>query len=123
MEKARAIEGDAFSARCDADGSSFAVHLKGNADMVVHDRLKTFLDEVVAAMRSKPRSEVLFVLTDLYFMNSSCLSLLVRFINGVAELPARERYRVRFRSNPNLRWQTKSLAALRGFAEELVSVE
>lgn len=123
MRSVIAINEETFSAKCESGPSPVVVRLTGNADMVVHDRLKVFLDGVHATARSSPRSEVLFDLTELYFMNSSCLSLFVRFINAVVELPASDRIRVRFRSNPNLRWQAKSLAALRGFAEDVVSVE
>ena len=56
-------------------------------------------------------------------MNSSCLSLLLRFINGIVALRASEQYRVRFKSNANLRWQKRSLAALHAYAQELVVVE
>jgi hypothetical protein len=41
----------------------------------------------------------------------------------VVELPPTQRYKIRFRSNPNLRWQKKSLQALRSYAPDIVVIE
>jgi hypothetical protein len=68
-------------------------------------------------------TEVTFEIEELYFVNSSCLSLLLRFINTVTGAPESDQYRVRFKSNRNLTWQRKSLSALRSYAEELVVID
>ncbi len=67
--------------------------------------------------------EVVFDWKDLYFMNSSCLSLLLRFMNRALELAELQRYKLKFLSNPNLKWQAKSLQALHAYAKELIVVE
>ena len=117
------IKVDTFAAHWERQGAAIIVWMKGNADMAVHERLKTFLDAVDLSVKSSQAKEAVFELEDLYFMNSSCLSLLLRFINGILGLRASERYKVRFRSNPNLRWQKKSLAALKAYAQDLVSID
>lgn len=117
------IKAEGFSAHCDYRGSAVVVWLKGNADMAVHEPLKTFLDAIERVAKSTHTTEAVFELEELYFMNSSCLSLLLRFVNGMMEAERSAPYRVRFRSNPKLRWQKKSLAALRAYAQELVVVE
>jgi hypothetical protein len=99
------------------------IAMSGNADMAAHERLKTYLDELDAAARASHVKEAVFDFQDLYFMNSTCLSLLLRLINGVATAKPEEQYKLRFRSNPNLRWQKKSLEALRAYADELVVIE
>jgi len=117
------IKAEGFSAHCDYRGSAVVVWLKGNADMAVHDPLKAFLDDVERVAKSTHTTEAVFELEELYFMNSTCLSLLLRFVNGMVDVPRSDSYRLRFRSNPKLRWQKKSLAALRAYAQELVVIE
>jgi hypothetical protein len=117
------IVAEGFSARSENRGSAIIVWLRGNADMAVHERLKAFLDALSAATESKRPSEAVFEIEELYFMNSSCLSLLLRFLNGALKSPSPKGYKIRFRSNPNLRWQKKSLQALHAYAPDLVIVE
>ncbi len=118
-----AIQIDGFTARADQQGSGLFVTLQGNADMAAQEKLKAFLDAVANGARVAAAREVTFDLGELYFMNSSCLSLLLRFINGVLDLSESQRYALKFRSNPNLKWQQKSLQALHAYARELVVVE
>jgi hypothetical protein len=117
------IKAESFSAHYEAKGNQIVVSMRGNADMAVHDRVKGFLDTLDHAVREAGAKEAVFELGELYFMNSSCLSLLLRFINGIVSLRASDQYRVRFRSNPNLRWQKRSLAALHAYAQDIVVVE
>lgn len=120
---ANAIKAEGFSAHFEAKSGVVMVWMRGNADMAVHERVKAFLDKLDEAVRFARAPEAVFEFGELYFMNSSCLSLLLRFINGVVDRKASEQYRMRFRSNPNLRWQRKSLAALHAYAQDLVVVE
>lgn len=123
MKSSGTIKAESFSAHYEAQGNKIVVWMRGNADMAVHERVKAFLDTLDEAVRAARAKEAVFELAELYFMNSSCLSLLLRFINGVVGLAAADQYQVRFRSNPNLRWQKKSLAALHAYAQDLVVVE
>lgn len=120
---ASAIKADSFSAHFEHKGGAIVVWMKGNADMAVQEQVKAFLDALDLAASTGHVKEAVFELGELYFMNSSCLSLLLRFINGVLGRRPSEQYLVRFRSNPNLRWQKKSLAALHSYAQDLVVVE
>ena len=114
---------DSFSAQSERRGDVIVVSMRGNADMAAHERLKSYLDELDVSAKTSHVKEAVFELQDLYFMNSTCLSLLLRLINAVATAKPEERYKLRFRSNPNLRWQKKSLEALRAYADELVVIE
>jgi anti-anti-sigma factor len=117
------IKVEGFSAHMENRGGAIVVWLRGNADMEVHERLKGFLDALGAAAKLARPQEIVFELEELYFMNSSCLSLILRFVNGALELKASHQYKARFRSNPNLRWQKKSLDAIHAYAKELVIIE
>jgi hypothetical protein len=118
-----AIETESFTARYERKNGMVFVRMTGTADMDVQERMQTFLDEVHQATTAARATEGVFEMSELCFMNSSCLSLLLRFITTVMELPPDRRYRVRFRPNANMRWQTKSFAALKSYGEDLVIVE
>ena len=65
--------------------------------------------------------EVVADFRELVFMNSSCLKEFVRWIAQVEERD--EHYRIRFLSDPDAQWQSRSLQALRAFAPNLVTIE
>ena len=117
------IQMDGFSLKSEQAPTAIVATLKGNADMAVQEKFKATLENIASLAKASRMREVVFDWNELYFMNSSCLSLLLRFINGVLELPAASRFKVRFRSSPNLKWQQKSLKALRSYADELVVIE
>jgi hypothetical protein len=117
------IEEATFSTQSSRKASTIVVKMRGNADTSIHDRLKVFLDEVHKAAEKLQLSEAVFDVQELYFMNSSCMSLILRMINGMLESPQAKKYIIRFRSNRNLRWQLKSLASIRSYAPDVVVVE
>ena len=117
------VQKDTFRTLSERRGDSIVVHLKGNADIDAQEHLKKFLDELhQQAMQLGIRTAV-FELEELYFMNSSCLSLLLRHVNAVMATPSSKAYRLVFRPNGNLRWQKRSLQALGSYAPDIVSVE
>jgi hypothetical protein len=117
------VQMDGFSLKSEKAPAAIVATLKGNADMAVQEKFKAVLENIANVAKASRISEVVFDWNELYFMNSSCLSLLLRFINGVLELPPPARFKVRFRASPNLKWQQKSLKALRSYADELVVIE
>ena len=112
-----------FNAQVERRGDNFFVSMSGNADMDVHERLKKFLQELHATAKATRSTEVVFQFNELYFMNSSCMSLLLRFINDVLATRASEQFKVRLCSNPEQRWQRKSFDAMQAYAPDLVTVE
>jgi hypothetical protein len=112
-----------FSTTSSQNADAMVVKMDGNADMTAHEPLKAFLDDLHKMTRTYRIREVTFDVQELYFMNSSCLSLFLRLINAVVESQASHSYSLRFRSNPNLRWQKRSLDAIRTYAKDVVSIE
>lgn len=112
-----------FSAKTERRGDDLFVSMSGNADMDVHERLKKFLQDLHAMAKASRAHEVAFQFNELYFMNSSCMSLLLRFINDDLSGKATEQYKVRLCSNPEQRWQRKSFDAMQAYAPDLVTVE
>jgi hypothetical protein len=112
-----------FSAQVEQRDDAMFVTVSGNADMDIHERLKKFLQELHTVARAVRAPEVVFQFQELYFMNSSCMSLLLRFINDILSSRPGDQYKVRLRSNPEQRWQRKSFDAMQAYAPDLVTVE
>jgi anti-anti-sigma factor len=105
------------------DDSSIAVTFTGTADTETRADLDRFVKQLhVEAMRLRVPT-VVIDLRDLEFMNSSCLKILVSWLAQLRDLPGDQPYKIRIRSNPNLLWQRRSLAALSCFAVDLVTIE
>jgi anti-anti-sigma factor len=117
------VQRETFRTQSVRGGDAIVVHLRGNADIDAQDLLKTFLEGLHLEATRLGIRETVFDLDELYFMNSSCLSLLLRHVNALMQSPGAQPHRVKFRANPNLRWQRRSLQALRSYAPEIVSIE
>jgi hypothetical protein len=111
-----------FTAEAEQSGRSMILRLTGNADMSVIRSLGEFLRAFQAAALKEKVTEVRVEMRDLYFMNSSCLRHFVTWLSATSERPSDQQYRFVFLSNPNLRWQARSLEALKHFAEGLVVI-
>ncbi len=122
-ERITEIDLSTFSTRTQAISDAIFVTLVGNADMDVHDLLKKYLDDLHRTAQAAQIKEAVFDLKELYFMNSSCLSLFLRLLNSLAESNKTHKYSLRFRSNPGLPWQRRSLSAVRKYAQDLVVIE
>jgi len=105
-----------------ADGS-LAVTFAGTADSETRDQLEVITKQVhVEALRLK-MPEVIVDFRELEFMNSSCFKIFVSWLAQLRDLSADSQYRIQIRSNPNLLWQRRSLAALSCFAIDLVTIQ
>lgn len=88
---------------------------------------KVYLDEVVTKLHEEAlrlaATKVEVDFRELEFMNSSSFKVFVSWLAQVQELATDKQYRIHLRSNPNLHWQRRSLAALSCFAVDLVAIE
>lgn len=114
-------EGFTISAR--SEGSAVLVKMTGNGDMETPAMLGGYLKKVhFETLRLRAHS-VVVECDELYFMSSACVKCLVTWIDGIVKLDPLERYKVKFKSNPNLPWQRRSFEALRRFAPALIHVD
>lgn len=105
-----------------ADGE-LAVRIAGTADLAARPDLEDYMRKLHdEAVRAKV-SAVVVDLRELEFMNSSCLKVFVVWLAQLRDMDAAGQYKVRIRSNPDLLWQRRSLAALSCFAVDLVTIE
>jgi anti-anti-sigma factor len=102
---------------------AIVVQLAGTADTAVREQLEEFFTQLHAEAVRLAQPAVVVDVRELEFMNSSCLKVFVAWLAQLRELQGPAQYKVRFRSNPNLLWQRRSLAALSCFAIDLVTIE
>jgi anti-anti-sigma factor len=105
-----------------ADGA-IDVRLAGTADTEVRAQLDEYIKQLHAEAVRLRVPAVVIDLRQLEFMNSSSLKVFVSWLAQLRELEPSTQYKVRIRSNPNLLWQRRSLAALSCFAIDLVTIE
>jgi len=112
-----------LQASAEHSGDVITLILSGTADSTTRDEFADMVADVHSLASGKHASEVCVDLRDLEFMNSSCLKSLVSWVQYIRDLSAEQRYQLRLVSNPERRWQRRSLAALSCFAVDLVTIQ
>jgi hypothetical protein len=112
------INSDGFSLRPKLDGDRLNVKFAGTGDMDAVDAVDSYLRMVDAEAQRLKLGEVIVDMSELYFLNSSCLKAFVTWISSVK----RWHYRIRFLTDPNLYWQRRSLSALQRLGMGFVTV-
>ena len=112
---------DKLKAEAVTDGTALRVHIEGTASQ----RDVTPLEELFAAIREACAvggvTEVALDLRAVEYMNSSHFKTLVGWLGSMAKLPSR--VPVRLLANEKHHWQKRSLHALPGLADGLVTIE
>ncbi len=104
-------------------GDAIAVQLAGTADSETRSELDAYIKQLHGESVRLAVSMVEIDMRQLEFMNSSCFKIFVAWLAQLRDLEAAKQYRILIRSNPNLLWQRRSLAALSCFAVDLVTIE
>jgi hypothetical protein len=117
---------DGFSLLLNEEGEApetVIIRFSGTADMDATAPLDVFLKRLHGEVSRTRVRTVIFDLSALDFMNSSCFKCFVTWIDSVAKVPAEGRYDVHFVSQPHLQWQRRSLEALHRFAPDVVTLD
>ncbi len=114
---------DTLKVEASYEGGVLTARFVGTADL----ETRIYLEGVVRALQDtsldrRPDS-VIIDFRELEFMNSSAFKVFVGWLASVQDLAPEQRYKITLRSNPNLHWQRRSLAALSCFAAELIAIE
>jgi hypothetical protein len=97
--------------------------LTGSAELPSVQAMTSIVQALHAEAQARTVAAVVIDLTELEFMNSSCFKALVTWVNDVCELEPEKRYLIRFRSNPAILWQRRSLHVLKTMATDVISIE
>lgn len=118
------VSEEKYSATLLAEPSGFRVQLRGTISTVAPSAvLNPFVDAVHDTVVKAGRQEVAVDMTDLEFCNSSGFKSFVYWVEKIRALPAAQRYRLLFHSNPARKWQRTSLLALSCFGVESVAFD
>jgi hypothetical protein len=114
------VQGEVFSTRSKISGKSAHVTLVGCLDLETAPALERFLGGLTPALTTGVLREVEFDTGGLYLMSSSSISHVATWIKRLkAGAPAA---RIKFKTNPNLAWQRRTLESIRRLAEVMVSI-
>ena len=117
------VSGGVMSAEGQAVDGEVQVRFAGTADVEAKADLEVFVKRLHTEVVRLGAAKVIVDLRELEFMNSSCFKIFVAWLAQVRDLDPDNQYRIHLRSNPNLLWQRRSLAALSCFAVDLVAIE
>lgn len=111
-----------FTATAAFDGKVIRVKLQGSAEMTVQKDLMAFCDGVhQAALRYKTTAVV--DISELEFMNSSCLKCFAMLVDRVQTSSPTDQYEIRFLTNPKKHWQSRSMNAIAAMGGDVVKLE
>jgi hypothetical protein len=103
-------------------GDVVELRLAGSSTTDAATSLQALVDGLHDAVCEAMVRDVVVDMMALEFMNAGCFNVFVSWLGRIIELDPDRRYRLRFVSNANIRWQRRSLHTLSCFATELVHI-
>ncbi len=104
-------------------GSPAELRLSGIADGSATTSLIDLIGRLHDALVADGAREIVVEIRELELMSATAFNALVGWLTKVNELTADRRYQLRFRANPEIPWQQRSLQTLSCFATDLVVIE
>ncbi len=121
MPSLPAIRTENFSLVFSDSGAAPVLRLSGNGDGEVVTPLDRTLKQLHDELAFSGARSVVVDLSDLYFMNSSCLKAFVSWIYKVRT--SGKPYQIRMQLNPRQRWQQRGLEPLQRLAPAIVFLD
>jgi hypothetical protein len=113
-----------YSAQMGADPQGVRVHFRGTISTVNPAVvLNPFVDAVHAHVLEVGAQEIRVDLTALEFCNSSGFKSFIHWIERIQQVPEPKRYRLRFLSTKERKWQRTSLLALSCYGINIVNID
>lgn len=114
------VRGEVFSTRSELANQRLRVVLTGCLDMETAPDLERFLSDTTSVLASEGVRDVEFDIGGLYLMSSSSISVTATWIKRLKSVAPS--CRIKFKTNPNLAWQRRTLESIRRVAENIVQV-
>jgi hypothetical protein len=113
-----------YSAQLGADPQGVRVHFRGTISTVNPAViLNPFVDAVHAHVIETGAKEIRVDLTALEFCNSSGFKSFIHWIERIQQAPEPKRYKLRFLSTKERKWQRTSLLALSCYGINIVKID
>src|SRR5689334_16511926 len=118
------VSEEKYSAHIGTDGQGIRVHFKGTISTVNPAVvLNPFVDAVHQHALEAAATELRVDLTQLEFCNSSGFKSFIHWIERIQQTPEPKRYKIRFLSTKDRRWQRASLLALSCYGVSTVIID
>ena len=121
-DKIEAMRSKGFAITLEPKLDCIRIGLAGTCDMESLPHLGPFLDDLHQEVERAGARHVVMDCDDLYFMNSASIKCFVGWVGMINTLNPVQRYSVEFLVNTRLAWQQRSLAAIRRYAPEIVTL-
>ena len=113
-----------YSAQLGTDPQGIRVHFRGTISTVNPAVvLNPFVDAVHAHVLDQGLREIRVDLTSLEFCNSSGFKSFIHWIERIQQSPEPKRYKLRFLSTKERKWQRTSLLALSCYGINIVAID
>jgi anti-anti-sigma factor len=120
MTNLRDVVSDAFRTSSTEQGTTCVVKLDGCLDMETTALFVQFLTALAPTLKTQRWLEVVFDCKTLYLMSSSAISTLATWVTGLQQ--ARATCKLTFHTDPNLKWQARTLDGIRRLGPSQISV-
>jgi hypothetical protein len=98
------------------------LRLAGDAEKSIAVRLDRLVKQVHELIVGSTAKQVHVDWSALEFMSAACVNVFASWVMSIAALDTKQRYQLRFRINPTLAWQERSVDALAQLAPGIVVV-
>jgi anti-anti-sigma regulatory factor len=115
------VKADSYSLEVIEAVAQLRIRLTGTFDMTAAPNLSLFLVSVEGELRRLQIGEIIFDVTEVYYLGSSCIKAFVDLIAAARKLDTHPQIRVRV--NPRLDWHDRTFAILARLAPTLVTLE
>src|SRR5436190_23738410 len=115
------VQGEIFSTRSELVAQRLCVRLTGCLDMETAPSLERFLGALTRLLTGDGVREIEFDTEGLYLMSSSSISHVAAWVKRLKSVSPGSR--IKFKTNPNLAWQRRTLDSVRRVAESMVEVD
>jgi hypothetical protein len=113
-----------YSAQLGSDAQGVRVHFRGTISTINPAVvLNPFVDAVHAHVLETGAKEIRVDLTALEFCNSSGFKSFIHWIERIQQAPEPKRYKLRFLSTKERKWQRTSLLALSCYGINIVQID
>jgi hypothetical protein len=115
------VHGEVFNTQSELVAHRLRVKLTGCLDMETAPSLERFLGALTRALTTEGVRDIEFDTEGLYLMSSSSISHVAAWVKRLKSVSPGSR--IRFKTNPNLAWQRRTLDSIRRVAETMVEVD
>jgi hypothetical protein len=119
--KTQTIKGDNYQIVPTFAGSELKIELKGTFDMTATPQLSVFLVGVESDVRQLDVRELVFDVSEVYYLGSSCIKSFVTLLESLKKFRAPPQLHVLI--SPRLDWHERTFSILARLSPSLVTLE